>query len=264
MTDARSHQMNMREMSMGQKIDLVAGILSYPALTILIFCRRRVGFRTIRPFQLVLMFLLMQSIPPIFSQHCTLVNGCSGGSPNSEAFSYFTWVMLIVGFVQRWIRWRELASGKPWHSYSRGISYFEFISRIPLPIPGFRRIPITFIYRIVDAVAVACIAMLIGGIPGFHGLAQWLFFSAMCMLFVENYVYDKQLDRELDLLDAMVEGEMHSRLVQKFSGVAQGQVVSPGLGDTAGIPTGIGPDIVRQVEARRTKTVNVPGNAVTT
>jgi hypothetical protein len=242
--------MNMKAMGLGQKVDLVATLLQYPALTILVFVRHRTGYRTLRPFQIVLMFLLMQLIPAIFSQHCTLVNGCSGGTGASDAFSYYSWAFLIWSFVQRWLRWRDLTRGKAWHSYSRGISYLEFLARIKLPsfLPQIRT---SFIYRVVDAAVVLGIAMLIGGIPALHGLAQWLFFSAFCMLFVENYVYDKQLDRALDLLDAIVESEIHSELTQRYSGAPSARATSPSLSETAGIPTGIGPDISRQVEARQ-------------
>jgi hypothetical protein len=263
MSDPRSQPMNMRDMSMGQKLDIAAGLLSYPTLTILIFCRRRVGYRTIRPFQLVLMFLIMRALPALsVAPKCFLVNGCPAPPEPSAAFEWFTWAFLIWGFAQRFLRWRELASGKPWHSYSRGISYLEFLSRIPLPIPGFRRIPINFVYRYLDPLAVMCLAMLLGNFYAFQGLVQWWFFAAICMMFVELYIYDKQLDRQLDLLDAMVEGETHANLVQRFSGIPQGQGAAPGLSETAGIPTGIGPDIARQVEAHRAKAASIPGGIV--
>lgn len=257
-----SQPMNMKQMSIGQKIDLVAAILSYPALTILMFVRRRVGYRTLRPFQIVLMFLLMQNVPLLFDQHCTLVNGCTAlpDAGLSTGYYYFSWAILIGGFLQRWLRWFELTHGRAWHSYSRGVSYFEFLSRFRFTPGNFisfipksivLRIPISIIYRLVDAAFVMCLAMLIGDLPGMKGLARWLFFSGACMMFVENYVFDKQLDRELDLLDAMVEGEIHASLAQKFSGAPQGQRAAPGVAETAGMPTGIGPDIARQVDARR-------------
>jgi hypothetical protein len=248
--DVRQQPMNMQQMSVGQRVDMVANVLQYPALTILVFMRRRCGYRTLRPFQIVLMFLLMQLVPAIFSQHCTLVNGCSGGTGSSDAFFYFSWAFLIWAFVQRWLRWRDLTRGKAWHSYSRGISHFEFLARLPLPsfLPQIRP---SFLYRVLDAGVVIGFAMLIGGIPALHGLAQWLFFAAFCMAFVENYVYDKQLDRELDLLDSVVEGQIHAELAQRYSGASVVRATAPSLSETAGIPTGIGPDIARQVEARQ-------------
>jgi len=86
-----------------------------------------------------------------------------------------------------------------------------------------------------------------------QGLARWMALSAIAMAIYEQNAYDRQLERDLDILDSLVASEVQSSTVQHFTGPqADEQVLA--LDQTAGVvSTGAAYDIKRQIERLRAK-----------
>jgi hypothetical protein len=151
--------------------------------------------------------------------------------------------LLTVAFLERYRRWRELCNGERWHTLSPGISYLEL-----LPLPAFfkahRRI-----YRFLDPLACFIFSMFFGAFVS-QPLARWFAFSSFALFIYEQTLFEKQLDRDLDILDGLVAAEVQTETVEHFAG-PQADEQRRTLEDTAGIPTGVAFDIHRQIEKRR-------------
>ena len=153
-------------------------------------------------------------------------------------FFIFAFAMLITGLVKRFLQWQNIKKGVSWHTYSRGVSWFTF-----LPLSD------SIIKRYVDPAAVAIVGLLVM-IP-FRWLGYYIIFSAFCLFIFETWDYDQQLNRMLDTLDDLVDSEVVSGNVDYYS--RDGKAEQRPLEETAGIPTGIAPDIAVQIQRRRNR-----------
>jgi hypothetical protein len=69
-------------------------------------------------------------------------------------------------------------------------------------------------------------------------LARWFALSSFCLFIFEQTLFEKQLDRDLDILDGLVAAEVQNETVKHFEG-PQPDEEQRTLEDTAGIPTGV-------------------------
>jgi hypothetical protein len=93
-------------------------------------------------------------------------------------------------------------------------------------------------------------------------LGVWILFSALALFFYEQALNERQLERDLDILDGLVTAEVQSETAKHFEG-PQADQKQMQLEETAGIPAGIAPDIHRQVELRKAKRAPAPDNLAT-
>jgi hypothetical protein len=119
-----------------------------------------------------------------------------------------------------------------------------------LPLPAFLKAH-RRIYRFVDPAACFVAAMLIG-IFFSQPLARWIAFSSFALFIFEQTLFEKQLDRDLDILDGLVVAEVQAETVKHFTG-EQPDDKQRTLDETSGIPTGVAFDIHRQIEMLRAK-----------
>ena len=229
-------QENFEDKSWLERIEIIRTLSLFPAITVMVFIRRKLGFRLMKPIWLIVMTLILLAIPIFF-------NGLA--APFGFIMVLYALAMLGLGLFQRWQRWKDLCAGSRWHTYSPGVSFLE-----NLPFPPFlkshRRIN-----RFVEPPAVALVGLLIGLLLS-HGLGLWIMFSAFFLYVYEQNLYDKQLAHDLDTLDGLIAAEVQAETVKHFEG-AQPEERQRTLEDTAGIPTGLAPDIHKQVELRRAK-----------
>jgi hypothetical protein len=219
---------------------LAVGLASFPALTLMVFMRRKVGYRQLTLGALFGMALLLYVLNAIGNFHIGLpMVGNIGASSQSESLKYFALVFLLVGLWKRRLRWRGLLSGERWHTFSRGISYFEFLG-----------IRLDKVYRFVDP-GVGFLSGLVLQKLGITGLGLWVSFAAVCWVAVEGYSHERQLDNELTLMDTWLESEMHGHTVEHFEGQAEGQGSSRSLADTGGISTGADAALSAEIFRRR-------------
>jgi hypothetical protein len=83
--------------------------------------------------------------------------------------------------------------------------------------------------------------------------------SALALYIFEQALYEKRLERDLDTLDGLITSEVQNETVKHFEGEQPGEKQFR-LEETAGIPTGLAPDIHRQIELRKAKLAKAPDN----
>ncbi len=224
------------DLTIADKMKIVQYLAIFPALTIMVFMRRKVGFRMLKPTRIIGMAFFLSVVDD-------MVNMLPLVKSTGVVFTEFPMVLMIAGFSQRYLRWKELCRGERWHTLSTGVSYLELLP-LPAILKSHRRI-----YRFLDPIAVFIFAMFFGSFVSMY-LARWFAFSALCLFIFEQTLYEKQLDRDLDILDGLVAAEVQSETVEHFAGSQPAQQERT-LQDTAGIPTGVAFDIHRQIEIRR-------------
>jgi hypothetical protein len=195
-----------------------------------------------KPTWLIVLTIIMLLVPVVFS---------AAAQPFGFLMVAYALAMLGLGLFQRWQRWKELCNGERWHTFSPGISHLE-----TLPWPPFMKSH-RRVNRFVDPAAVAIVALLVGFLLS-HGLGAWLFFSAFFLYVFEQDLYEKQLNHDLDTLDGLFAAEVQAEVVDIFKDGQTAEQKQQTLEETAGIPTGLAPDIHRQVELRRAKRKPAP------
>jgi hypothetical protein len=80
--------------------------------------------------------------------------------------------------------------------------------------------------------------------------------GALCSRQGEN---ERMLEQDLDILDGLVAAEIQAETAKHFEG-PQADPKQMQLEETGGIPTGVAPDIHRQVELRKAKRAAAPDN----
>lgn len=220
-------------MPLSEKVAILRKVAIYPAITVMVFTRHHVGFRMIKPTWLLLLGIGMITLPLIFRE----LSGPVYLAPVLYALAVFGW-----GHWQRWRRWCDICAGVRWHSYSPGICYLQY-----LPWPAFmqshRRVT-----RFVEPIALAVIAGLVA--IASHLLGLWLLFAAVFLMIYENDLYDAMLNGHLDVLDGLLAAEVNEESVKHFQ-QAQPADKARALEETAGIPTGVAPDIEALVARRQ-------------
>ncbi len=202
-----------------QKVNILQALTLFPALTTMVFLRRKVGFRFLDLLKIQVMVVLLLA----YGAFSTITFGPAAGG----IVSLFAFVVLILAIIERRMRWREIKQGISWHTYSRGISWFS--SFLPLSE--------TAVKRFIDPAAALILGIVFFFL--FRPLGFYLILSAVCLFLFETIDYQKQIDLMLNQLDNLVESEVVSENVEYFQdgGAAKVRPVE----QTAGIPTGTDP-----------------------
>lgn len=227
--------------SLTDKMKIVQHLAVFPAITLMVFIRQKIGFRMLKPSRLIAVAIFIMFIDGLCSTF---------GHQTGALFTVFPWVMLGFGFYQRHRRWKELGNGELLHTLSPGISYLE---RLPLPqfLMEQRRI-----YRFCEPLLCFVAAMLIGIFLS-RQLAQWIAFSSFALFIFEQTLYEKALEHDLDVLDGLVTAEVQGKIADHFSGTKTDQEQMT-LEQSAGLPSGVSRDIQRQIELRRARLAEAP------
>jgi hypothetical protein len=93
--------------------------------------------------------------------------------------------------------------------------------------------------------------------------SRWIIWSGIFVYVFEEDWYQKALDQNLDTLDGLVNAEVQEETVKHFQ-QPQPEQKQRSLEETAGIATGIAPDIEKQVELRKAKRRPAPDNLAKT
>jgi len=259
----QQQQTPAQKTTLAQKADAIAGLAMFPALTLMVFTRRKVGYRFLNPTRLMIMAVLLwvlagvSTLAPVGTTTVTsATNPYTGSSqsytvPNSSATAslypliIFGLLMFALGMIERYLRFRDIKRGVSWHTYSRGISW---LSVLPLSDSAVK--------RFVEPAVCAIIGILIALLP-FHFLGYYIIFAAICLFVFEAWDYEHSLNMMLDTLDSLVDSEVISGNVEYYS---HPNPTQRPLDETAGIPTGIAPDIEAQIQKRRARPTLPPDN----
>ncbi len=214
-----------------QKVNILQNLTLFPALTIIVFLRRKVGFRFLDMLKIQAMFVLLLA----YGGFCSLTFGPVAGG----VIALFAWMVLIAAIIERRLRWHDIKRGVSWHTYSRGISWFN--SFLPLSEVAAR--------RFLDPAVALIVGILFFFL--FQPFGFYLILSAVCLFLFETIDYQKQIDLMLDHLDNLVQSEVLSDNIDYFQSGAAGGVRS--VEETAGIPTGTDPDLAEAIERKRAR-----------
>ncbi len=242
-------QQSFDDMSWLEKMDFVRKFSKFPAITVMVFIRRRIGFRMMNPTWLLILGIAMLLTPLLLS---------SVAQPFGFIMVIYALAMFGLGHWHRWQRWKELCEGVHWHTFSPGISYFEKL-KLPVFLKSHYRVN-----RWLDPAAVFVAGFLIGAVLS-HALGIWIMFSALFLYVFEQDLYERALNRDLDTLDGMFMSKVQADLVKEFDPKAPKEQQQRSMDETAGIPTGLAPDIqvrvrIMQIEFRREQKAAGPDN----
>lgn len=228
-------QSQWQQMSLAEKADVLSNLALFPAMAIMPFLRRRLGYRFLSPIRYQIMVLLIWALAAF---------SAAGDPASSASLFLFGLVVLIVAGVERWMRWKEIKSGVRWHTYSRGIPWLSSV----FPLRE------TVVKRFVDPIAAAAIGIALSFL--FHWLGYFIVFCAMCLLIFESADYQRSINLLLDQLDAQVQSEIVAENVEYYEqGGAAGE--RP-VEETAGIPTGADPDLAAVIARRQAQPSPLP------
>jgi hypothetical protein len=230
-----------QQTSLTDKMKIVQTLAVFPAITLMVFIRQKIGFRMLKPSRLIAVAIFIMFIDGLCSTF---------GHQTGMLFTEFPWVMLGFGFYQRHRRWKELGRGELLHTQSPGISYLE---RLPLPqfLLEQRRI-----YRFVEPLLCFIAAMIIGVFIS-RPLAQWIAFSSFALFIFEQTLYEKALEHELEELDGLITAEVKAKIAEHYSGTQTDQEQLT-LEQSAGLPSGVSKDIQKQIQLRRARLAEAP------
>jgi len=225
------------DLPLRQRIEIMQWLCTFPALTVMVFLRRNLGYRLLSPLSLCVVAAVMFLIST-FAQH----------TPNPEGLQIFALLVLFVGASQRWSRWKEIRRGVRLHTYYIGDSCLEFRW-----LPGFirrnRRIP-----RFFDPLFCFAIGALLFMVS--PALGGWIVFSGFCLRTFEDAVYRKELERDLDTLDGLIASEVQAEAVEHFSEAPKEERRHADL--STGIPTGLAPDVEEVIARKRARKMRQP------
>lgn len=185
-----------------------------PASTVMVFLRHRVGLRpaTLGIFVAMLLFLIAS---PFEEGAFGVQKGWEEPFPNQTSLppdrvvrpgwlGIFATVSFILAARQAIARRREIRRGIAWHTYHRGI-----------PVLSFLRLEVSTVARFVDPAL--CLA---AGFAVWHwfslALGAWLIFAGLALRFVEQRIHQENERRTLDAMDAAIDGEALSQMVEQF------------------------------------------------
>jgi len=213
--------------TIADKVDAMAMLSLFPALTVMIFLRRKLGYRFLDPIKVFVMAVLIVALPVISSNYRT-----NYGAANSLPY-IFAVVMFCFAMFQRRLRWNDIKKGIRWHSRSRGISWLSAL----LPFSD------SIVRRFVEPAVCGVVGFLVPA-----PLGHYLIFSGVCLFMFEAWDFDRMISQTLDTLDSLINSEVQAENVDYYS---KGNKQSRSLEETAGIPTGIAPDIELQIQGRK-------------
>lgn len=214
---------------------MIENLSIFPALVIMIFIRRRIGFRMLKPNWLLGTACILLITVAMFPE---------SAKPFASVMVLYALAMGGVGIYQRHLRWHEICQGVRWHTYCGGVSFLEQIAW-PVWLRQHRRI-----YRLLDPLLCLVIAILAAYVSRLLGSVLTL--AAVGLAIYENALFERMLERDLDTLDSLITAEIQGETAAHFVG-PQPQEIQRTLEDTAGIPTGVAEDIHAQVELRKAK-----------
>ena len=211
--------------------DIALWVMQYPALTLMVFLRRDLGYRLLNPFKLFTVFGLLAVLAILATQE--------SGEGSPTAVLIFCGIGFLNGIAQRLRRWHETNQGVVRHSYTIGNSPFNF-PWLPHFFRRNRRMA-----RYADPLFCAAIGIIL--FPHFRGFGLYLVFAAFCLKGFEVQVFMRERNRNLDLVDAILTGESQTHELEQ---VQSEPIIQP-TQSNAGIPTGMGSDVEQNIRQNK-------------
>src|SRR5580698_8796750 len=230
--------------SWNQRFQFIRIASFIPALMGMIFTREKLGYRLIKMNVLISISIILLIVPELWPQIV---------KPFGFVLDIYAIALSGIGFVQRQRRWHALCQGIRYFTYSTGFSFLE-----KLPLHGFFR-KNRRVQKFLDPFVLACAGLLIGILLN-HLLGIVIAFSALGLFIFENDLYERMLNRDLDLMDNFFASEVSMQVVEMFEAGESQEAIDQVSKNAGEFSTGIAPDIKRQIQIRKAKRLNAPDN----
>lgn len=217
-------------MTYREKVNLFKNITAIVSLSVVVFIRRRIGFRLLDSGWYVLAAIAVGLIA-LFTY--------DPGSRFPRVMFWYALGILVFGAVHRAIAWFQFRRGTQPHSYSTGISIFEL-----LPIPRFLRGG-RAMNAVFDPFAIGITGIVVRE-RVFEPLGNWLMFSAICLFLSEIFMQAHAVNRDMDVADGLVTAGVQAEAAKRFEGVKDDSGADSGVP----VPTGLGRDIRRKLNRK--------------
>jgi hypothetical protein len=112
-----------------------------------------------------------------------------------------------------------------------------------------------FVYRKIDPL-IAFLAGLALRNLGFGALGLCLMISAIALFIVEEHSFQRQMERDLDTLDSLIEAQQRKVVVEHFEKTGKPRPQPKSVRETGGISTGVDAEILEHVERRKREAQN--------
>ena len=229
-----------------EQIAFMVGMFSIPAMSVMVFTRHRLGIRQISLNRQILAagFLLFVAIFFDYGKGSIFAARYMPQSqPSFGAVGWFVFASFAMATWQKRDFKKRLSRGDFWHSYSMGISWLEYA----LPMRG------EWVRQYVEPFLVMFIGMMFSAkVSGFLG--WWIFMAGIGISICEGWAMEQQFKMLLNTIDQICEGEAqlinHAAINEAKN---EFQSPRPRLEQSAGIPTGLAPDIEAQIQKRRAR-----------
>lgn len=205
----------------------------FPALTWMVWLRRDIGYRLLHPFKLIIVNGLL------FVVAILVTPGNQDARPTDLAI--FAVLTFIIGIYQRIRRWCDVNNGATHLSTYIGSSPLDF-RWLPSFVRRNRRVA-----RYVEPLF--CVGIGFALMPYSRALAEYLLFSAFCLRVFEDSVFERERNRDLDLVDSIIISEQQTQTLEEFEQMRN----TPHFHHAPNVPTGSAPDIEAQIKQRKTK-----------
>lgn len=227
--------------SFSQNFQTAQWLMQFPAITVMVWLRRDLGFRMVSPIRIFPVTAILFVI--------SILAGNGDRDQTLWGLLTFAVLTLALGTYQCVKRWIELGRRVRQHSYYLGTSPFRKFHWIPESIRRERRLE-----RFADPIFCVLVGLAIFRFS--HAFGAWLVFSGCCLRTYEFSVHMRDRNLSLDILDGMLRSEQQNQTVEEFEAKsAWHKHEAPN-----GLPTGLGEDIESQitisVKQRKTKTNN--------
>ena len=216
-------------------------LMQFPALTLMVFLRRDIGFRLLRVGVLLAVFGLL-------AVAAILAMPGSDEATRPVALLIFAALGFLNGIAQRIQRWRDMERNVRQHSYYVGTSAFANQRWLPAFFRRHRRAA-----RLLDPLLCTVIGLAL--LPVSRALGTWIVFSSFCLRAHEDGIFHREHTQILDVGDSMIESDVQGETVEHFS---EPVTADQNQSASAGVPTGIGDDIHEQISKQKNKKSNQP------
>ena len=203
-----------------QWYDFVIFLMMFPSNSVLVFLRKNLGYRLMRPWVFGAVFLILWAMGSTGALFASYAGSEGSAVASNVATCAFAIAMAVFAFFQRRNAWKLVFRDKdPIHTMSRGDSRLCAI----LPLPEW------FIQRYVEPILIFMIGLLMSFVFHWVTLGMWFFISSVCLATIEAMILDKTLSAFLDIRDGRVEAAFMREMDQIGDGKTQPKAKVGGL-----------------------------------
>lgn len=202
---------------------IMQSIMSWSTCTLEVFVRREHGERYLTIGRVIMGWMTIRVCLWLanLQHHFSWIPGIPSVGEATVNNWYLTCYLVLSGLHLLRI-WQRNVAGVPYHSYSFGISWLDFLAYLPpLRIGGYTiRVTEWVLYRLLEPAL--CFFLVLFMMP-ISFTRTWLLWASLAMLLHNNMVYASRRSRFLDMLDAHIESGYYNDLRSDALGQQSGK-----------------------------------------